>query len=118
MTVMQSIEASVSADTEIVAFEALMTRGELHPFEGACHSFGTNRRVVSLLATYDCVEMIDMLTDLSNDGDCLAEMLNTVINYREHVEGLAELARAVEARFLTTCRKILEFSGNTPNSVP
>lgn len=117
MTVMQSIEASASADTEIVAFEAVMTRGELHPFEGVCHSFGTNRRVVSLLATYDRVGMIEMLTELSNDGDCLAEMLDTVINYREHVEGMAELARAVEARFLITCREILEFSGNTPSSV-
>ena len=118
MTVMQSIEASASADTGIVAFEAVMTRGELQSFERVCHSFGINRRVVSLLATHDRAGMIEMLTELNKDGDCLAEMLDTVINYREHVEGMAKLARAVEARFLRTCREILEFSGNTLSSVP
>jgi len=118
MTMMQSIETSASVRTEIVAFEAALTRGELQSFERVCHSFGINRRVVSLLATHDRAGMMELLTELSNDSDCLAEMLDTVINYREHVEGMAEFARAVEARVLLTCGEVLEFSRNTPNSVP
>lgn len=118
MTMMHSIEPRASAGTKIVEFEAAMTRGELDSFERVCHSFGINRRVVSLLATHDRAEMFEMLTRLSDDDDCLAETLDIVLNYREHIEGMAELARAVEARFLLTCRQILEVSGNAPNPMP